>query len=344
MNKDRPVFLALLLAFNIFVSRAQTGGDNTYEFLNLSSSALITSLGGINVSLEGTDPVLSFYNPALLNTGMNNSLSLNYVNYFAGINYGNASYGFDHEKYGMFSAGITYLNYGKFNLADPSGIISGTFSAAEYALSIIWSYEIDSLFRIGINVKPVISHLERYTSIGMAFDLGGYYKSRNGYFTAGLVIRNTGFQLTSYTGSRENLPFEIISGVSYRLEHAPFRFSATIRHMEKYDLIYQYTETDETGPAFYEGVGAVTENLMRHMVFSTEFLPSENFYLSAGFNYQRRKEMMLDYRASSVGFSMGAGIKLSSFDLSLSRSRYHLAGSVTNISLLLKPTAFRRRN
>lgn len=344
MKIKKPVFIAILLTLSIFVSRAQTGGDNTYEFLNLSSSALITSLGGLNVSLEGTDPVLSFYNPALLNHEMNNSLSLNYVNYFAGINYGNVSYSVNHEKYGMFGAGITYLNYGKFSLADPSGIISGTFNAAEYALNIIWSYELDSLFRVGINMKPIISHLERYTSVGLAFDLGGFYKSRNGYFTAGLVIRNIGFQLTSYTGIRENLPFEIISGVSYRLEHAPFRFSATIRHMEKYDLIYQYNVTGISDQVNFEGIGAVTENLMRHMLFSTEFLPSENFYLSAGFNYQRRKELVFDYRTSTVGFSVGAGIRLSSFDVSLSRSRYHLAGSLTNISLILKPTAFRRRN
>ena len=148
----------------------------------------------------------------------------------------------------------------------------------------------------------------------------------------------------SDTSKNIGLPFEIISGVSYRLEHAPFRFSATIRYIEKYDLLYQYTDSGLDDHPIFEGVGAVAENLIRHMIFSTEFIPSENFYISAGFNYQRRKELLIDYKASTVGFSMGAGIRLSSFDLSLSRSRYHLAGSVTNVSLLLKPAAFRRRN
>ena len=53
-----------------------------------------------------------------------------------------------------FCSRITYLNYGSFTEADASGIITGNFSAAEYAFSLIYSREIDSLFSVGVNFKP----------------------------------------------------------------------------------------------------------------------------------------------------------------------------------------------
>ncbi len=172
------LFLCLLVS----ASQAQTGGDNVYEFLNLTHSGLVASLGGTNVSLNTANLNLAYHNPSLLNPDMNNSIALNYVNYFAGVNYGQAIYSRSYERTGNFAAGITYLNYGTFTEADPSGNITGTFSASEYALLLIYSRTIDSLFSVGINVKPVLSHLEKYTSFGFAADLGAGYQTGPGSF------------------------------------------------------------------------------------------------------------------------------------------------------------------
>jgi hypothetical protein len=211
---------------------SQTGGDNVYEFLNLTHSGLVASLGGTNVSLLTGDLNMAYYNPALLRSSMDKSLAINYVNYFAGINYGMTMYSRSFPSVGNFAAGLTYLNYGSFRETDESGNITGTFSAAEYAFSLIYSRNIDSLFTVGINLKPVLSHLEKYTSFGAAFDIGAAYHSHNNLFSAGLVIRNAGLQITLYRGEvREKLPFEIQAGVSQRLAHAPFRFSLTLRHL-----------------------------------------------------------------------------------------------------------------
>ena len=107
-----------------------------------------------------------------------------------------------------------------------SGNITGTFSAAEYAFSLIYSREIDSLFTIGVNFKPVLSHLEKYTSFGFAFDIGAACHNRSNLFSAGIVIKNAGYQITTYAGEpHQKLPFEIQAGVSQRLAYAPLRFS-----------------------------------------------------------------------------------------------------------------------
>jgi hypothetical protein len=323
---------------------SQTGGDNVYEFLNLTHSGLVSSLGGVNVSLNGINLNLAYHNPALLNSEMNKSIALNYVNYFAGINYGLAMYSRSYPGTGNFAAGLTYLNYGSFTEADASGIITGSFGAAEYAFPLIYSREIDSLFSVGISFKPVLSHLEKYTSFGFAFDVGASWHNRNNRFSAGVVIKNAGYQVTTYAGEpHQKLPFEIQAGISQRLAHAPLRFSLTLRHLEKFDLTHQYTEPSVTG--LNEPAKSVFfENLMRHIIVGAELIPHKNFYFSAGYNYQRRSELHVDSKVSTVGFSWGFGINTSMLDIELGRATYHLAGSSTNVSLILRPDHFYKRN
>jgi hypothetical protein len=330
--------LIYVIAALLFVPvlRAQTGGDNIYEFLDLTHSGLVSSLGGTNVSLNSPDLNLAYHNPALLNMSMDKSLALNYVNYFAGINYGLAMYSRSIPGVGNFAAGLTYLNYGSFTEADPTGAITGTFGASEYALSLIYSKEIDSLFSMGINFKPVLSHLEKYTSFGFAFDLGAAYHSRSNLFSAGIAIKNAGLEVTTYAGeARQKLPFEIQAGVSQKLAHAPFRFSLTLRHLEKYDLTYEYSDT--TSAKNYFQSSEFLENIMRHIVAGVEFIPHKNFYLSAGYNYQRRKELAVESRTSMIGFSWGFGINTSWLNIEFGRAAYHLAGASNNISLIVRP-------
>jgi hypothetical protein len=328
----------LIFLFFIIItssSFSQTGGDNVYEFLNLTHSGLVTSLGGTNVSLQGNDLNLVYHNPSLLNPEMNNSLALNYVNYFAGINYGLAMYSRSVSGTGNFAAGLTYLNYGSFIESDASGEITGHFSAAEYAASLIYSREIDSLFSVGINFKPVLSQLERYNSFGFAFDIGASYHNRSKLFSAGLVIKNAGCQVTTYTGEhREKLPFEIQAGLSQKLAHAPFLFSLTLRHLEKFDLTHQYEGA--TAANEIKAPTGFLENTLRHFILGVEFIPSKNFYLSGGYNYQRRRELEVESKVSTVGFSWGFGINTSLLSIEFGRATYHLAGSSTNVSLIVR--------
>jgi hypothetical protein len=335
-----------ILFFSIIVSPAfsQTGGDNVYEFLNLTHSGLVSSLGGTNVSLPGNNLNLAYHNPALLNSSMDKTLALNYVNYFAGINYGLAMYSKSYDGVGNFAAGLTYLNYGSFTQADASGVITGDFSAAEYAFSMIYSREIDSLFSLGVNFKPVLSHLEKYTSFGFAFDIGASYHNRSNLFSTGLVIRNAGYQVTTYAGEpRQNLPFEIQAGVSQRLAHAPFRFSLTLRHLEKFDLTHEYKDPASTVSTNSVSSG-FSENMLRHIILGVELIPHKNFYFSGGYNYQRRRELEIDSKVSTVGLSWGFGIKTSWLDIEFGRATYHLAGSSSHVSLILRPDLIYKKN
>ena len=85
-------FLFLILNVPFSILHSQVGGATTYSFLNLMSSAQITALGGKVNAVPGSDPSLAFYNPGLLDSTANHYLSLNFVNLFAGVNYGYAAY------------------------------------------------------------------------------------------------------------------------------------------------------------------------------------------------------------------------------------------------------------
>jgi hypothetical protein len=343
-GRSLNIILFSLITTSLF---SQTGGDNSYEFLNLTHSALVSSLGGVNVSVFNDDVNMTYHNPALLNNNMDKSLALNFVNYFAGINYGFAMYSRSLNSSESIAGGITYLNYGSFTETDPSGNITGVFSASEYAFSIIYSRNIDSAFSIGVNFKPVLSHLDNYTSIGFAFDAGAVWHSSDNLLSAGFVIKNAGYQITSYAGEpRGRLPFEIEAGITQKLAHAPFRLSLTVRHLEKYDLTHDYHVVDPSGNSSVSektGIAGLTENLLRHAIIGIELIPAKTFYLSAGYNYQRRRELQTDSKVSAVGLSWGFGINLSYLSLGFGRATYHLAGSSNHFSVVLRPDLFYSR-
>jgi len=336
----KKIFLIIAFGCCWTTGFSQTGGNNVYEFLNLTHSAFVSSIGGANISTVNNNPNMAYHNPALLNLAMDKNAALNYTNYFAGINYGMAMYARSFEGVGNFGLGITYLNYGSFIGADNSGIINGSFLSSEYAISLIYSRSIDSLFNVGVNLKPILSHLESYASFGLAVDIGASWRSKNELTSAGITLKNIGTQITYYdTEHRQPLPFEIQAGVSQKLAHAPFRFSLTIRHLEKFNLTHQYVEssTNKQGSDF-------GENLLRHLIFGVEFIPSKNFYVSGGYNYQRRSELKVDARGAAVGLSWGFGIKTSVIDIEFGRATYHVAGSSNHISMILRPSMMMQKS
>ena len=341
MDRLKAILYILLISCNAWHVHAQLGGRSTYAFLNLTNSARVASLGGKTVSAWDDDLNLPFHNPSLLNDSMSEHLVLNYVNYFSDINYGYVSYARHIENVGNVAVGLHYINYGSFTAADQVGTITGEFRASEYALNLIWSRRIDSLFQIGVNIKPVYSVLEAYQSFGLLGDAGITYINRKKLFTAGLVLRNFGSQVKAYHDhNREPVPFEILLGISQKLEHAPFRFFVVAHNLQKFDLSYEDPgrkkfELDPISgePLPENKLEIFGDKLMRHMIFGFEFLPIDHFYLRAGYNYQRRQEMKISTHVAMVGFSWGFGLRISKFHLSYGRASYHLAGASNHFSV-----------
>ncbi len=332
----RKIYFVFVFSLMVLAGKAQIGGENTYQFLELTNSARIAALGGTQIAiLDSSDLNLAYNNPSLLHKEMANRVLVNYVNYLTDINYGYVSYAKSYEGIGNFAVGMHYINYGKFDEATETGELTGTtFNAAEYALNLIYSNSYKRL-NYGANLKPILSSFESYQSIGIAADFGVNFSSKGGNTTVALVARNFGTQITTYyeNGNRESIPFNLQVGISKRLVHAPVVLSATMQHLNHWDLASPDEEPDFDTETIYDRNESFLKQTMRHLVLGVEILPSENFILRVGYNYQRRQELLFEEKASLVGLSTGFGIKIKRFRLDYGISRFHLAGSSNLFSL-----------
>ena len=333
----RKLILLIALLESIYsMAFGQIGGESTYEFLNLTNSARMAALGGNQIAVsDSSDLNVSYNNPSLLTLGMKNMLAINYVSYFAGVNYGYAAYSFGTPLPGNFAIGMHYINYGQFIEALSNGQQTGaTFNAAEYALNIIWSNKYKR-FTYGINVKPILSLFESYQSIGIATDLGVSLISKNTTTVTSLVARNIGTQITTYYSgaSREPIPFDLQFGISKKLQHAPIRFAATLQHLQKWNLAQPTADSTSTTTVYTDE--KFPKKFLRHMVLGIELLPSPNFTIRAGYNYQLRQELRLNEKMSTVGLSWGFGFRISRFQINYASTRYNLAGTSNLISVAI---------
>jgi hypothetical protein len=321
---------------------AQIGGNNTYEFLVLTPSARLASLGGINVSTMDDDVHFGSQNPALVNPEMHNHVGLSYTNWLADIQYGYAGYSYTVDSVASFHTAIQYMNTGQMQGYDEFGNVTGSFSAQE----LVWMVGASRAwrgFRYGTNLKVITSTLAPgFGSVGMAIDLGGAYRSKDSLFSAGLMVRNMGTMFSTYTatGAREPLPFEIVAGVSNKLRYMPMRLSATIIQIEHPNLLFDdpdaEPEFDLNGNLIEPGP-RIADRIFRHFVFATEFYLGRALRLRAGYNHLRRQELRAQNRGGVTGFSFGAGIRISGFAFDYGFSSYGLRSSfnVSNFSLAI---------
>ncbi len=346
--------LIVLILLNIQgFSQSQSG--RVYEFMNLPSTARITSLGGYAVPDFDNDLGMALYYPSMLNAQMPRQLSLNFVDYFGDITYGTAAMNYSFERAGNFSFAIQYISYGDFTEADEFGNRLGQFSAGEYAIGIGWGRQLSEQWSIGSNLKTIFSSLEQYSSMGVAADVAVSYFNEDRLIASSLVFRNIGRQITHYdqTGN-EPLPFDIVFGLSKKLLNAPLRFSFVAHNLQNFDLTYDdqlasgqtIIGMENQRSTSQERFSEFSDKLLRHAVFGIEFLPTENFVAGIGYNYRRRQEMKVDTRLSTVGLSWGIGVRVSHFMFHYGRSNYHLAGApnhfsvTTNLeSLFFRPAA-----
>lgn len=324
----RLFFIVIFVSSVVGLLQAQIGGYGTYKFLGFTNSARIAGLGGNFLAINDDDITLTQANPSLITPDMSNNLAFSYVHGPGGINYGFAMYSYNFKKAGSFVGSLQYINYGKFSGMDASENPTGDFYASEYALNIGWGRKLTPIFSIGANGKLIYSQLESYRSFGIAVDVAGTYTSKDKTFTASVIGRNIGIELSPYiTNQRVPLPFELQIGLSEKFKHIPLRFSQLLTNLNHWDLSYfdPGDPANQPDPITGEvkqktGVGKFADNLMRHIVLGAELTIAKVLAIRLGYNYQRRQELKLNGKAGLAGFSIGAGLKIKMFDLGYTRS------------------------
>ena len=327
-NKRHIYALLLCLMITLPLSAQIKGaGSGVFHFLNLPASSRLNALGGENVSISDDDISMAFINPALLTAHTDKVLQLNYAYYLAGTMFGSAMYGHNYRD-NYFGAAVHYLDYGKMSYADENGNLLGTtFTAKDICVNLMYARQLGPLFRVGATLKPIFSVYEQYTSFAMGADIGGHFQSADSTFQMGLALRNVGWQLKSFYEEdfgqhTEMLPLNLELGLSYRLAHAPLRFSLTAHNLQCWDIAPAGEEVK-----WYD-------MLFRHTIWAVDIVPKSNkFYLTFSYNHRRQAEMNLTEVRSLAGFAFGAGIKIYKFRLGFAMSQYTKSNFTYQVSL-----------
>jgi hypothetical protein len=333
----------ILFAISNLLAYSQAG-YGVYQFLDLPVSSRLSALGGSNISLHDNDINFAFGNPATMSAETNNVIGLSMANYLADIKFGSAVFGKTIGKQNYFGIGIQYVDYGSIKYATELNDQIGDvyFTAKDMALNVMYARPVTNKITVGGTFKPIYSAYEHYTSFGVALDAGVNYNDSANLFSAGMVIRNLGTQLKGFYSDEdgqhfEPLPLNIQLGVSKKLTHAPLRFSFTLNNLQHWDLNYESTNQTLTtlSTSSSSSSNTTTSNtsnikfvdmFFRHTIVAVEFVPSKNFYLTAGYNHRRHQEMAVNGFKSMAGFSFGGGIKLYKFHVGFGTTQY-LAGN-----------------
>ncbi|MBO4740227.1 MAG: type IX secretion system protein PorQ [Bacteroidales bacterium] len=338
MKKSYILILSMVLAAHC--GHAQIAGNTALSALNLVPNARTAGLGMSYLSVFDNDINVAWDNPSYTNVSMHNHLSINFINHFAGTNYGSVAYGRTFEKFGSYIFGLQYVNYGKFARYDEAENEDGTFHAADYVFHIGWGRALDSNFYIGVNFRPVLSQYDYYTALALSFDLAGSYVNNSKSFSATFIARNVGAQIVTFSGAREKLPFELSAGLSYKLKKAPFRFYLSANELQKWNLRYSdtlnptYTIDPFTGERTDEkAFKGFIDNFFRHLDLGVEFCPGNAFKVWLGYSYRQSKEMQAADITNMSGFSYGVGLRVKRINIGYSRNNYHLGQAPNTISV-----------
>jgi hypothetical protein len=316
--------LALLfLVFGCSVGVAQYGSKATWRFLNVPTSPFSAALGGVPVSLTTGSPAQMHANPAFLTPESSRNLSVSYTRYLSDANMGFLSSAYDIEKIGTLGVGLRFINYGQLDRIDEFGIDRGSFNASDVAFKVALARNFEDWIRFGLAADFIYSSYDSYQASGVAFSGGVLYDDPEANYSVGLSFINLGTQLSTFDGTREELPFDLRLGVTRKLQYLPLRITFTAHQLHKWDL---RTVNDESDPGFFA-------NLARHMALGGDFLFSESFRVRVGYNHLTHEELKTGQRLELVGFGFGVAIKYKGIDVEFSRNSYSVMGSLFQLGI-----------
>ncbi|WP_298221673.1 type IX secretion system protein PorQ [Flavobacterium sp.] len=334
----RPFLYFAFFLCNTF-AYSQVGGKSVYQFLNLVTSPRQSALGGKTLTIYDQDVNQGHFNPATINPEMDNHMSLNYGSYFGEVTYGTAAYAYTYDRHlQTLHAGINYVNYGKFDGYDENGTPTSTFTGSDIALSVGYSYNIPNTdFHVGANAKLINSALESYNSFGGAIDLGMIYIDDVNAINYAFVIRNIGTQFTTYSGTQEKLPMEIMAGISQQIQNVPIRWHLTLENLQQWNVSFSNparAQNSIDGSSTPEKT-SFFNNALRHVIFGAELFPDRGFNLRLGYNFRRAEELRLLEQRNFSGISLGFGLKMGRLKFDYSYSRYTLAANTSLFGLTI---------
>lgn len=311
----RILILILIIGNCLNVSSQTLGGNASFNFIQQSNAALLSALGGYNISTINNDVSVTFNNPALLRKEMHQQFSFSFNNFLAGIkNYSVSSAFYNHKYQTIISGGIHYFNYGVFTQTNAAGNILGQMQASDYALQISMCKQHKENWYIGATLKYLNSNYAAFQSNAIAVDVALNFLDTTKFFQAAFVVKNMGTQLKKYSSqsNKQELPFDVQLGITKRLPKAPFQFSLTAYHLQSGNILYNDTlyNLSEGNDAF-KHKNYTAEKILSHLVIAAEIILNKQIQINTGYNFLRRFDLNVYNTANGLnGITMGLTLKL----------------------------------
>lgn len=332
-------YILLVTALLPLMTVSAQDGSSAYSFLNVTSSARIYALGGVNVSTVEDDINIIDQNPALLGGEMTRQIGVNYMHYLAGSNFAGIRYANAVGERGAIAGSVQYYGYGSMKSTDEFGNITGDFSPKDVSFGVAYSHDITDRLRGGINLKMVYNSYEQYSAFAVATDLGINYYNPESDCSLSLVVANLGGQLKRFNDRYDRLPVDVRLGWTKSFGTFPVRFSVTAWNLTKWSLPY-VDPGDGTEAAGPEVKDKFMSNLFRHLVFGADFVPGDKFYIALGYNYKTRTDMTTYSRNFLSGVSLGAGLTMPRFRVGVAYAQPHTGGSTFMLNMTLNLAEF----
>jgi hypothetical protein len=330
-----PRYISILISFISISAFAQIDGRSSFDFINVSPSARLSALGGVNVSKADHDVNFFTGNPALIGDTLAGMASASYQFYVGDIGQALFTYAHKGNKLGPVIFCIQHIGYGSIQGYDASGTATTEFNSGETAFMVSKNHQVAN-FRLGATLKGVFSNLAGYRANAMMVDIGGLFVHPEQPFTIGLTIKNMGVILSNY-GERSSarLPFDVQAGATLKPEHMPLRFSITAYNLVRPDVTYYNAAVDSEKPG-------TLKKIFSHINLGTEILIHRNVTVMLGYNYLVHQSLKLSNGGGGAGVSLGFSATIKAVEFVFSRSAY-VAGNAgysftlsTNVNKFLK--------
>ena len=311
MKKGLLAIGCLLFAVSMQAQEPQ----EVYSFLRLPVSAHVAALGGDNVSLTNDDATVIFHNPALITNVSDKTLNANFMTYMEGCTTASASFVKAYKERASWGISGQFMSYGEIKETTASNQQTGTFSPKDIALAGSFAYLLSDRISGGITGRLISSTIGSYSSAAVAIDLGLNYQDVERGWSVSAVARNLGGQIKAYDDEFERIPFDLLVGVSRQLPNSPLTLHATLARLNNWD-----------------------QALIKHLAVGADIHLGSSIFISGGYNFRRSSEMKIyegeDTSSShGAGLSLGGGIELERFKLTVGYAKYHVSASSLLVNL-----------
>jgi hypothetical protein len=312
MNKISKVLVGLAMLAASVSAGEEKRGEAGFAFLRVPIGARETSLGTTGLTHASGANAL-FWNPANAAGLDRPSVSVSYLNHFAGISSNYFAATIPMSDVGTFGFSLNYLSYGDIERtteASPDGNL-GSYSPFEIAVGFSYAKQITDRVSGGLTVKFVSSKIDAVQASGVAFDFGFSYNTGFRGLKLGFVASNIGPQ-AKYDGDglfrQVSLPNPNATSAGsqgfLQFESEPFELPASVNFGATMDL-YRNEQNSVSG--------ILEQNINSFAVSRTnlglEYGFKNMFFARGGYTSALKRDR--DYRtgkAPMAGLTLGAGV------------------------------------